>query len=54
MLTTTKASIESSTILTHIIISKFGSGAWNSSSESFILHWQKQVSEYETLEIDTD
>ena len=36
--TSTKASDESSTILTHIITATFGSGAWKGSSELFILH----------------
>ena len=49
MLTSTKASVESSTILTYITTAEFGTGAWNGSSESFILHWQNQVSEYAKL-----
>ena len=49
MLTSIKASLESTTILTYITTAKFETVAWNGSSESFILHWQNQVSEYEKL-----
>ena len=49
MLTSTKYSLESSTILKYITTAKFGTDDWNGSAESFILHWQKQVSEYEKL-----
>ena len=38
ILTSTKASLESSTIITYITTAKLGTGAWNASSESFILH----------------
>ena len=54
MLISTKASLESSTILTYITTAKFGTGTWNGSSESFILHWQKQVIEYEKLVQNTE
>ena len=54
ILTSTKASLESSILITYITTSKFGTGAWNDSSESFILHWQKQVSEYEKLAQNAD
>ena len=49
MSTLTKASVVSSTILMYITTAKFGNDAWYGSYESFILHWQKQVSEYEKL-----
>ena len=49
MLTWTKASVVLSTIPTYITTDKFGDGIWHWSSESFILHWQKQDSSYEKL-----
>ena len=54
MLTLTKASVVSSTILTYITTVKFQTVAWNGSSESFTLHWLKQASEYEILMDITD
>ena len=47
MLTSTKAGLNSYTILTYITPAKLISGGWNGSSESFILYWQTQVSGYE-------
>ena len=41
--------MESSTNLTYITIAKSRTGARNGSSETFILHWQKQDSEYDKL-----
>ena len=49
MLTSSKASGVSYTIITYITKDNFGNGTWNGSYESFILHWQKYVSEYENL-----
>ena len=46
-LTSTKAMIDSSTILSYITSSRLGSGEWRGSTESFILHWQNQVRLYE-------
>ena len=40
MSTSTKSRLESSKILTYISTSKFISGTWNGSSQSFILHWK--------------
>ena len=54
ILTSTKASLQSSTILTYVATANFGTGAWNGSSELCILHWQTQVSEYEKLVQNTD
>jgi hypothetical protein len=46
-LTSTKATIESSTILAYITSSKHGDGIWNVSTENFITNWQNQVRLYE-------
>jgi hypothetical protein len=46
-LTSTKAMIESSTILAYITSAKLGDGTWNGSTESFITNWQNQVRLYE-------
>ena len=54
MLTSTKASVESSIILTYITTFKLGYGAWNGSSESLILHWQKKLVNIKNLVIDAD
>ena len=49
MLTSAKDSLESSKNLTYITRAKHEPGAWNGSSESFIMNWQTQVSEYKQL-----
>ena len=49
MSTSTKANVVSSIILTYITTAEFVNDTWNGSSESFILHWQKQVSEYKNV-----
>jgi hypothetical protein len=46
-LTSTKAMIESSSILAYITSSKLGEGSWNGTSEAFITNWQNQVRLYE-------
>jgi hypothetical protein len=46
-LRSTKAMIESSTILSYITSVRLGSGEWQGTTESFILHWQNQVRLYE-------
>jgi hypothetical protein len=46
-LTSTKAMIESSTILAYITSAKLGHGTWSGSTESFITNWQNQVRLYE-------
>ena len=48
-LKSTKATIDSSKILSYITSAKIGDGTWKGSSESFILHWEEQVQLYETL-----
>ncbi len=47
-LTSTKASIEASEILTYITSCKLGEGSpWRGPTHSFVLHWQNQVRLYE-------
>ena len=46
-LKSTKAMIESSTILSYITSVRLGNGEWKGSTEGFILHWQNQVRLYE-------
>ena len=46
-LTSTKASIEASAILTYITSSKLGDGLWRGSTHSYCLNWQNQVRLYE-------
>ena len=50
----TKASVESSQLLTYITSARLGTGSWKGSSHSFILHWQNQVRKYEQLVPTTD
>ena len=46
-LKSTKAMIESSTILSYITSVQLGSGEWNGTTEGFITHWTNQVCLYE-------
>ena len=46
-LRSTKAMIESSTILSYITSVRLGNGEWQGSTEAFVLHWQNQVRLYE-------
>ena len=46
-LKSTKAMIESSTILSYITSVRLGSGEWNGTTEGFITHWTNQVRLYE-------
>ena len=46
-LKSTKAMIDSSTILSYITSARLGNGEWKGSTEGFILHWQDQVRLYE-------
>jgi hypothetical protein len=46
-LQSTKASIESSSILSYITSARLGTGEWQGTTEAFILHWQNQVRMYE-------
>ena len=45
----TKASVESSQLLTYITSTRLGTGSWKGSCHSFILHWQNQIRKYEQL-----
>jgi hypothetical protein len=46
-LKSTKARIESFTILSYITSVRLGSGEWNGSTEGIITHWTSQVRLYE-------
>ena len=46
-LRSTKALIESSSILSYITSARLGSGEWNGTTEGFITHWSNQVRLYE-------
>ena len=46
-LTSTKALIDSSTILEYITSARLGTGQWKGTTEGFITHWQNQVRLYE-------
>jgi hypothetical protein len=46
-LTSTKAKMESSVILSYITSAKLGDGIWHGSTETFIINWQNQVRLYE-------
>ena len=48
-LTSTKASMDASTLLTYITTVKLGDGSWKGSAHAFILHWQDQVRKYHSL-----
>jgi len=43
----TKASLDSSNLLSYITSAHHGSGVWKGSTYNFILHWQDQVCLYE-------
>jgi hypothetical protein len=45
----TRALLNSSTLLAYITSAKLGDGAWKSNSTKFILHWEEQVRQYATL-----
>ncbi len=51
-LCSTRASIDSSRLLSYITSVRIGDGMWNRTSHGFILHWQEQVQLYESL-VDT-
>ena len=53
-LKSTKAQIESSTILAYITSARLGDGTWNGTTEGFITHWQNQVRLYEKHVPSTD
>ena len=46
-LRSTKAMIDSSSILSYITSIRLGTGEWHGTTEAFILHWQNQVRLYE-------
>jgi hypothetical protein len=46
-LRSTKAMIDSSTILSYVTSIRLGTGQWRGSTESFIINWQNQVRLYE-------
>jgi hypothetical protein len=46
-LKSTKAMIESSTILSYVTSARLGNGEWKGTTEGFVLHWQNQVRLYE-------
>ena len=46
-LKSTKARIESSTILSYVTSVRLGNGEWNGTTEGFITHWTNQVRLYE-------
>ena len=46
-LCSTKAMIDSSTILSYVTSAQLGNGEWHGSTEGFILHWENQVRLYE-------
>jgi len=45
-LRSTRASIDSSRLLSYITAVRIGDGLWNGTSHSFVLHWQEQVRLY--------
>ena len=51
-LESTKASLDSSNLLTYITSIRLGDGRWKGSMHAFILHWQDQVRKYESIEPD--
>jgi hypothetical protein len=53
-LKSTKAMIESSSILSYITSVRLGSGEWNGRTEGFITHWTNQVRLYERQVPSTD
>ena len=45
-LTSTKASLDSSTILSYTTSARLGDGSWKNGTHAFILHWLDQVRKY--------
>ena len=45
----TKASIDSSNILSYITSARIDDGTWRGTTVAFILHWQEQIRLYESL-----
>lgn len=48
-LKSTKATLDSSTMLTYITSSRLGDGTWKSGTHAYLLHWQDQVRKYEAI-----
>ena len=48
-LQSTKASLDSSAILSYLTSVRIGDGSWRGTTHAFIFHWQDQVRKYETL-----
>ena len=48
-LQSTKASMEASSLLSHITTSKLDDGKWKGTTHAYILHWQDQVRKYHDL-----
>jgi hypothetical protein len=48
-LQSTKATLDSSSILTYITSSRLGDGTWKGGAHAYLLHWQDQVRKYEDL-----
>jgi hypothetical protein len=53
-LRSTKAMIESSTLLSYITSARLGTGEWNGTTEGFITHWLNQIRLYERQVPSTD
>ena len=48
-LKSTKAIMDTSSILTYITTAQLGTGTWKRTTHAFILYWQDQVRKYQTL-----
>jgi hypothetical protein len=48
-LTSTKASMDASSLLTYITTTHLGDGKWKGTTHAFILHWQDQIRKYHDL-----
>jgi hypothetical protein len=48
-LESTKATLDSSTMLTYITSSRLRDGTWKSGTHAYLLHWQDQVRKYEAI-----
>ena len=48
-LSSTKASIDASSLLTYLTTTRLGDGKWKGTTHAFILHWQDQVKKYHNI-----
>jgi hypothetical protein len=48
-LKSTKATLDSSTMLTYITSSRLGDSTWKSGTHAYLLHWQDQIRKYEAI-----